>query len=294
MNMKSALVVPLVATLVWSVAQKTTYSQSGAATGRTVLATVVDARGRTIVDLDVDDFVVEESGAAREVFGVRIADYPVVVLLDNGNTSGDASGDFEAIRAAATRFVGRIGDRAVALGTLANPPAMLTTFEDERETVLERLSQLPLGPSAGLLPLQAVADGARVISESGTAFAAIIVVSSPHSRVSETEPTSLLTPILRSGAKVHVVARRPVDPAAQAGSVQYETLLREIAGQTLGQFTPVYATGSYAVALDRLADRLAGEMLVDYYVPPGSPADPAVRVGVKVPGARVIGLGLAK
>ena len=259
-----------------------------------MLATVVDTRGRTMVDLDVQDFVVEESGAAREVFDVRIADYPLVVLLDNGNSGVDAESDFEVMRAAVTRFVGRIGDRAVALGTLADPPAMVTTFDDERDVVLDRIATLALGPSAWLLPLQAIANGAHTISESGALFSAIIVVSSPYSRARETEPSTLLTPILQTGARVHVVARRPTDPAAQLETARYETLLREMSSQTLGQFTPVYATGSYAVALDRLADRLAVEMLVDYYVPPGSPIDPTVRVGVKVPGARVIGLGLAK
>ena len=277
--------------LLWAGAQRPMHSQPAAGTGRAVLATVVDARGRTIVDLDVDDFVVEESGEPREVFGVRIADYPVVVLLDNG---AEAKGDFEAIRRAAERFVGRIGDRAVALGTLADPPDLLTTFDDTREAVLEAVAQMRLSASPWLLPLQAIANGARAIGESGASFAAIIVISSPYSVARETEPPALLTPILQTGAKVHMVARRPADQASQTATARYEALLREISGQTQGQFTPIYSAGSYVVALDRLADRMAVEMLVEYYVPPGSPVDPTVRVGVKVPGARVLGLGVAR
>ncbi len=288
---RATLVASLSAALIWSAAVELTRGQPAAGTGRAVLATVVDARGRTIVDLDVDDFIVEESGEPREVFGVRIADYPVVVLLDNG---AEAKGDFEAMRRAAERFVGRIGERAVALGTLADPPNLLTTFDDTREAVLERIAQLPLSSSPWLLPLRAIANGARAIGESGTSFASIIVISSPYSLAQETEPPALLTPILRSGAKVHIVARRPVDGPAQTATARYEALLREIAGQTQGQFTPIYSAGSYVVALDRLADRMAVEMLVEYYVPPGSPVDPTVRVGVKVPGARVLGLGVAK
>lgn len=280
--------------LLWAGAQRPMHGQPAAGTGRAVLATVVDARGRTIVDLDVDDFIVEESGEPREVFGVRIADYPVVVLLDNG---AEAKGDFEAIRRAAERFVGRIGDRAVALGTLADPPDLLTTFDDTREAVLERIAQMPLSASPWLLPLQAIANGARAIGESGASFAAIIVISSPYSVARETEPPALLTPILQTGAKVHVVARRSADQAgqpSQAATARFEALLREISGQTQGQFTPIYSAGSYVVALDRLADRMAVEMLVEYYVPPGSPIDPTVRVGVRVPGARVLGLGVAR
>jgi len=288
---RRTLAASMAVALLWAGAQRPMHGQPAAGTGRAVLATVVDARGRTIVDLDVDDFIVEESGEPREVFGVRIADYPVVVLLDNG---AEAKGDFEAIRRAAERFVGRIGDRAVALGTLADPPDLLTTFDDDRKAVLERIAQMPLSASPWLLPLQAIANGARAIGESGASFASIIVIASPYSLAREIEPPALLTPILQSGAKVHIVARRPVDGPAQTATARYEALLREIAGQTQGQFTPIYSTGSYVVALDRLADRMAVEMLVEYYVPPGSPIDPTVRVGVRVPGARVLGLGVAR
>lgn len=44
--------------------------------------------------------------------------------------------------------------------------------------------------------------------------------------------------------------------------------------------------------LDRLADRLTSEMLIEYLVPVGSkPND--VKVGVRIAGARVRGLGVA-
>jgi hypothetical protein len=64
---------------------------------RTALATVVDARGRSIVDIEPDDFVVRESGRTRDVLSVRVADYPIAVVLDNGLGAGR---DVEAIRAA--------------------------------------------------------------------------------------------------------------------------------------------------------------------------------------------------
>ena len=47
---------------------------------RTVLATVSDARNRTIVDVGVDDFVVREAGQSRDVLDVRVADYPIAVI----------------------------------------------------------------------------------------------------------------------------------------------------------------------------------------------------------------------
>ena len=70
----------------------------------------------------------------------------------------------------------------------------------------------------------------------------------------------------------------------------YETL-RALADQTHGQFIPIYTSASYQVALDHLADRLATEVMVEYLVPPGSSSGNDVQLGVRIPGARVKGLG---
>ena len=86
---------------------------------RAVLAVVTDPRNRAMIDLDPDEFVISESGTRRDVLSVHLADSPVALLLDNGVPSAD----FKAIKSAAARFVGRIGQRAVAIGTLTDPPA---------------------------------------------------------------------------------------------------------------------------------------------------------------------------
>ncbi len=49
---------------------------------------MADARGRAIVDIEADDFVVRETGKPREVLSVRVADYPIAVVLDNGPGAG--------------------------------------------------------------------------------------------------------------------------------------------------------------------------------------------------------------
>src|SRR3954468_6780553 len=62
---------------------------------RTALVTVSDARNRVIVDLGPDDFVITERGQAREILDARMADYPVVVLIDTGSAARE---NFEDIR----------------------------------------------------------------------------------------------------------------------------------------------------------------------------------------------------
>jgi hypothetical protein len=98
----------------------------------------------------------------------------------------------------------------------------------------------------------------------------------------------MTAPVVDSGAAVHVIANRPA-PAAAPASRQP---LRALAAQTHGEFTTIYSAASYQSALDRLADRMSSEMMIEYLVPVGSkPKD--VKVGIKVIGARVRGLGVA-
>src|SRR5437773_1288425 len=101
-------------------------AQTGAS--RTALAIVSDAKNRAIVDVGADDFVIQEGGQPREVLSVRVADYPVVIMLDTG---ADARVDFAMMRKAVERFIGRLGTRPIAIGTFSDAPKMLTSFDDD-------------------------------------------------------------------------------------------------------------------------------------------------------------------
>src|SRR5436309_8775164 len=112
-------------------------AQTGAS--RTALAIVSDAKNRAIVDVGADDFLIQESGQAREVLSVRVADYPVVVLLDDGD---EASADFALMRKAVERFVERLGPRPIAIGTLGDPAKMLTALDDDRDKAIDALKSI--------------------------------------------------------------------------------------------------------------------------------------------------------
>src|SRR5262245_41811739 len=297
--------------------------QTGAS--RFALATVSDGRGKALVDLGPDDFAIEESGAVREILDVRVADYPVAVVIDNGAA---ARADFASIRAAIARFIERLGPRPVMLVTTAPFPMVVATLEDERETVLSRLNELDVaadpspGPSADASanpaahpettphatasatpttnpstnpqptadgqPLRAASVAASTIHATGALFSSVIVVTASAVEVSGPSADELVAPIVDSGAVVHVVARGAEGNAAAAD----RQLVRSIAQQMHGDFTPIYAAPSYQPALDRLATRLTTELMVEYIVPVGSKAAD-VKIGVRVPGARVRGLGVA-
>ena len=261
---------------------------------RLVLASVTDAQNRVLADLGPDDFVVTENGQTREVVAVYQADYPVVVLVDN---SAEARSDFDAIRSAVNRFLSRMVERFVAIGTLANPPALLTSLEDDRSAVLGRLERMTAGPSSVLMPVEAVAVAVEAVRENGSPFSAVVVVSAHTIDAAQPQNTRLLPDIFDSGAIVHVLSRTSPATAprgrAYAPRLQGD-LLRDLADQTRGYFTTVFSAPSYNVALSNLADRMNTEVMVEYIAPPGPQLPGEVQIGARIPGAHLRALRVSK
>jgi len=283
--MTRGLLFVLAATVV--VATPEAMQQTGAS--RTALAIVSDSRNRSIVDVGPDDFVIQEAGQAREVLSVRVADYPVVVMLDNGN---DGRGDLAMMSKAVERFVERLGPRPIAIGTLSDPPAMLTTFDDDRPKIAEVLAALELNPGAKSMMLQGAALGGETIQASGALFSTLVVLSATPVDASRGGADELMAPIVDSRAVLHVIANRNTQLSGGGGQVRSGQALRAIADQTRGAYTIIYSPASYQAALDRLADRLTSEMRGYNLVRPGSKPNDVI-VGVRLPGAKVRGLGVA-
>jgi hypothetical protein len=171
--------------------------QTGAS--RVALAAVTDPRNRPLVDVGADDFVIQEAGTVREVLSVRPADYPIVILVDNGDA---ARSDFALIRRAVARFIERVGQRPMIVGTYGNEPKMLTTFEDERETILERLDAVEAEAGAGSVLLQAAALAGQTIRPTGALFSAIVVVSAAPEDASRGQTDELVAPIIGPDRRV--------------------------------------------------------------------------------------------
>jgi hypothetical protein len=260
-------------------------AQTQQATGRTLLATVFGARNQTIVDLEADDFVIKESGQPREILAAHVADYPLVVLLDD-STAGQA--DLESVRAAAVRFITRVGgERPVAAVTFGGPPVTLASFADDRATVLERVRGLTTRqPGETPALAQTMAAGAGMIKALGVPFSAMVVIAGGATTSTSGAPTGFLAAILDSRAIVHAVEHRSGSAGGDPGD------LRALTAQTRGQFTTIFSSASFQAALDHLADQMAAEMMIDYIVPGNAAPTQDVTVGIKLPGARVVGMGV--
>jgi hypothetical protein len=246
---------------------------------RLILATITDDAGRPIVDIDPDDIVVREGDELRDVLSIRLADYPIAIVIDNGR---GPDRDFEAIRRATHRFIERVGVRPIAIAPVS-PPRLLATFDDNRAKVVEQMDRLRKGGSSDGL-FQAMITAARAIRETGAAFAALlVVVANPAGAV----PTELQTSVLDSGATVHLVIQQKPSGRAKGAQRASVDALASLVDDTRGQLTTIYSPDSYQAALDRQANLLATELMVEYVVPAGSSRGEQVRIGVRLPGAKI-------
>jgi len=258
------------------------------AISRLVLAAATDPRNRPLVDVGPDDFVVSEAGAAREVLSVRIADYPIIVAVD---TREAARADLPLMLKAARRFVERLGaDRPVLAATLGRSARAIATFEDPRATVLERLAAIEAdAPAAtGAEPtrvLAGLAAAAAVLRDTESLFSAVVMLSSAPGEDPAAGADDPVAVIARSGVTVHAIVNQSAGSAGVGD-------LRRLVQQSRGELTPIYSAASFQAALDRLADRLSSELLIEYISPAGAKATD-VKVGIRIPGARVRGLGVA-
>ena len=193
---------------------------------------------------------------------------------------GDAS-------AAVTRFIARIGQRPVALGTLSTRGRVVATFDDERADVLVASRDARAATVGAAVP--APGDRQRRARTSARAARRSPPSSSSPRRSMGSADRPSRTPARRSSraapqsTSIARTARRSGD-ARRMHPTCFASSPSRPADSTRG----IYATASYAVALDRLADRLADGNDDGLLVPPGPPAGD-VRVGARIPGARVMG-----
>jgi hypothetical protein len=239
-----------------------------------------------MVDVESTDFVVRESGQPREVLSVHIADYPIALLIDN---SGAAQGDLEDIKATAVRFIHENRRSAGRRLDIWGQPAEVASFADDRQNPAGTgFAGSRVSPMLLLRPRCRPWRTPRAASAVwGRHFSSIVVLSAGGASPAGA-PTALLAGILdsrRHGSRGRASAAAT---AVQRGGGD----LQSLAGQTRGQFTSIFSSASFQVALDRLADQLASELMIDYIVQGNAPPKEDVTVGVKIPGARVVGMGV--
>jgi len=263
-----------------------------------VVATVLDARGRGIPNLKVDDFVLEEDGTPQPITHFsQDQNIPVSVgiLLD---TSGSMDRKIRTAVEAVDRFSRRIQQNdEIFLLTFSGRTVLRQDFTDDREKISQALRHL--NATGGTALYDALIDGLTKIRSGRHTKRAILLITDGQDTASTAKLADVLQSIRQSDLLVYPVgisgltyskdfnisepgplaALLPAQSSRAAQNKRDEVdlnVLRELAESSGGRAfllaeSLINRGGQIEKVLDTIADELRTQYTLGFY--PSSPDD---------------------
>ena len=264
---------------------------AGPNTSRTVYVNAFDQNGMPVTDLVAEDFAVKEGGKARDVVISRPAKalMQIAVIVDDNGTG--------IFRAPLYRFIQRLQGRAeFAIITVVGQPLKLVDYTmDGRELseALVTLSARPGTPDGGQL-LQGIYEAAKELEKREASRPVIVALSVPGEEHSTLPARHVLDKLKDSGASLNVFivvgsALRQMAAVTRPGALLEENMnLGEVLGdgskQSGGRREEIVAAAGALTGLQRLAEELLQQYVIEYDLPPGVKPSDRISVSVKKKG----------
>jgi Ca-activated chloride channel family protein len=245
-------------------------------------ATVVDAHGRPVTNLEPDDFRVVEEGRLQSISRFHGGqDQPArVLLLVDGSGSMGGKLKVNSVRFAAERVLDALSDEdQVALAGFDSRYWGVVAFTRDREAIRRGLGTLdPFGSTA---LHDALDEAARDVASHGEGRRAVVVVTDGVDTSSTSTPEEVLVRSRALDVPIYVIsAVSPLDDPesplyvgreAQGAAVAGGEMLERYAALSGGA---AFRVSSYA-GVRGAAERIAAELKHQYrlgYAPPRGPA----------------------
>ncbi|HYE13141.1 MAG TPA: VWA domain-containing protein, partial [Pyrinomonadaceae bacterium] len=226
-------------------------------------ASVVDARGRAMTDLKLEDFELRVDGEVKPIGDLSRAETPVhIALLFDNSASLSAAREFE--KQAAVRFfqsLVRPIDRAAVYSISTSPTLALPLTNDVRRLV-QTIEQFPKPDGATALfdTLSHAAD--YMYGVAGRKV--IVLVSDGTDTVSDTTFDEALARALRADCQVYVVQTRQIEDPNLHDPFS-EGLLAKLTEQTGGAVFAPRSIDELDTAFTQISLDLSQQYLLSYY-----------------------------
>jgi len=254
-------------------------------------ATVTDAAGHVVTDLQQRDFTVTDNGTVRPISVFSRDELPVAMslMLD---ISGSMAQALPNVRRAAELLLDQFidGDR-VNVGTFRGEVSYAWGFTANRKKILEAIDvamqggDIPcsLGPGkpriGGTWMWDAVECGIKVLRTDGEAFRRVLVLVTDGKENGGYATASSATRLANEvGVLLYAVGLQGIDGRDGA-------LLRDLSQATGGGYLPLEEKGNYDPAFRRIAEELHGQYVLAFESQPG--ASGKLSVTVSRPGLKV-------
>ena len=234
-------------------------------------ASVVDAKGRAVPGLTLEDFELKVDGVVRPIGELSHAQTPVsIALLFDNSSSLNAFREFE--REAGVRFIKSVirpVDRA-AIFSISTEPELSHPLTNDVRALVRTIERFPKPPLAATALFDTIVAAADYLKEQRTRKV-IVIISDGTDTVSQLDFDTTLARVVADDCQVYAV---------QTGNSESPNLhdlagahrLREFAAQTGGAVYVPHTRDELSEAFKQIATDLAQQYVLSYY-PSGDPRD---------------------
>jgi Ca-activated chloride channel family protein len=254
---------------------------------QTVYSSVIDKDGHPVGGLGVDDFVVKEDGASREVLRAgRTADpIDLAIIVDTSTAIQPYQNDFrKALTAFVTKMAGQHSAN-VAVLAMADRPTILADYTTSVGELTKAVQRIFAQPGSGTVFQDTVADSVKGLRQHDNPRRAIVVITTEGTDFSNVPYERTLEMLRESGAGFHALVITDRTGAATRDQPARERAIVIDRGTrtTGGRRDDLLSSMELSGALDRLAEDLTQQYKV-VYGRPGSLVPPkTIDVTVKRP-----------
>ncbi len=240
----------------------------GNARERTVFASAVDDKGNPVDGLGLDDFVVREDGARREVLRVSRAIEPmdIALLVDNGASSEAL---LPPLREGLTRFVtamlGTSGaQHNIAIVGLAARPTILVDYTASQKQLHDGIGRLFTTSSSGMTLLDALVEVSRGLERRDTARAVLVPIITDGAEFTNYYYRDVIEAMTRAGAGLHALTVGMFFETDDEALRNRGLVLATGPAATGGQRRLLLSSSAVPQALEQLARELNAQYKVVY------------------------------
>ena len=234
----------------------------------TVPVSVTDAAGRTVTDLSLNDFRIQEDGRSEKISRIADAGRSPLQLALLFDVSGSLNRRFEFDQQAAIRFLEKVwksGDRVSIITFSEQAQIRLRDSQSLPDAIRMLLSLQPTDAATAFF--DCIIDSAKLLKESGTPETrqATIVLSDGEDNRSDYSLADALRALQRSNTLFYSINPGGHSIRLNEISLKGQRDMTSLAGETGGTAFVSDSAGDLDEIFSRIANELRAQYLLSYY-----------------------------